>query len=38
MRWLDPPLALALDGANRRIDQGGVLIDSMASNYWIDIA
>jgi hypothetical protein len=37
MRWPNPPLALALDGANCHVDQTEVLILEMASNYWIDI-
>jgi len=38
MRWLNLLIALALDGANRRVDQPEVPIDSMSKDYWIGIA
>jgi hypothetical protein len=38
MRWPNPPLALALDGASCHVDQAEVLILRMASNYWVGVA
>jgi hypothetical protein len=37
MRWLDRPLALALERAKWHVDHPEVLIGRTVSNYWIDI-